>query len=50
MEFASPIWSPWLEHDVQMLEKVKMKSVSMISGIVGDIYEATCKELNIDTL
>ena len=50
MEFASPIWSPWLEHDIQMLEKVKMKAVSMISGIVGDSYEATCKELNIDTL
>ena len=50
MEFASPIWSPWLEHDIQMLEKVKMKAESMISGIVGDSHEAKCKELNIDTL
>ena len=50
MEFASPIWSPWLEHDIQMLEKVKMKAESMISGIVGDSHEAKCKELNIGML
>ena len=26
MEFASPVWSPWLEQDIQMLEKIQKKS------------------------
>ena len=52
IEFASPVWSPWLEQDIQMLEKipVQKKAVSMMSGLVGLNYEEKCKELNLDTL
>ena len=50
MEFASPVWSPWLENDMQMLENIQRKAVSMISVLVWDSHEAKCKELNIGML
>ena len=36
MEFASPVWSPWLEQDIQILEKVQKRAAGMISGLRGD--------------
>ena len=50
MEFASPVWSPWLEQDIQRLETVQKRAVNMISGLVGENYEEKCKELKLDTL
>ena len=50
MEFASPVWSPWLEQDIQILEKVQKRAVGMISGLRGENYEDKCKELKLETL
>ena len=50
MEFASPVWSPWLENDMQMLENIQRQAVSMISVLVWDSHEAKYKELNIGML
>ena len=50
MEFASPVWWPWLEQDIQILERVQKKAVGMISGLKGDNYAEKCKELKLDTL
>ena len=50
VEFASPVWSPWLEQDIQTLEKVQKKAVGMISGLKGENYIEKCKELKLDTL
>ena len=50
MEFASPAWSPWLEGDKTILEKVQQKAVKMISGLKGGNYEEKCRELGLETL
>ena len=50
VEFASPVWSPWLEQDIQTLDKVQKKAVGMISGLKGENYIEKCKELKLDTL
>ena len=50
MEFASPVWSPLLEQEIQALEKVQKKAVGMISGLKGENYNEKCKELKLDTL
>ena len=47
MEFASPVWSPWQELDIQTLEKIQKRAVGMISGLGGESYEEKCKELNL---
>ena len=50
VEFASPVWWPWLEQDIQILERVQKKAVGMISGLKGDNYAEKCKELKLDTV
>jgi hypothetical protein len=50
LEFATPAWAPWLQSDVQMLEKVQEKAVKMISGLKGGDYVEKCRELNLETL
>jgi hypothetical protein len=50
LEFATPAWSPWLQSDIQLLEKVQEKAVKMISGLAGNDYEEKCKELGLETL
>jgi hypothetical protein len=50
LEFATPAWSPWLQSDIQLLEKVQEKAVKMISGLGGKDYEEKCKELGLETL
>ena len=50
VEFASPAWSPWLEADKALLEKVQIKAVNMVAGLKGGTYEEKCKELGLDTL
>jgi ribonucleases P/MRP protein subunit RPP40 len=39
LEFASPVWSPWLEADKEVLEKVQRKAVNIISGLKAKTYE-----------
>jgi hypothetical protein len=50
VEFATPAWSPWLNTDIQLIEKVQEKAVGMISGLKGANYAEKCKELDIETL
>ena len=50
LEFASPAWSPWLKEDKEVLEKVQIKAVGMISGLKGKDYKEKCTEVGIDTL
>ena len=50
LEFASPAWNPWQREDKEILEKVQMKAVGMISGLAGRTYEDRCKELRLETL
>ena len=50
MEFSSPAWSPWLKEDKEILERVQIKAVGMISGLKGKTYIEKCEEPGIDTL
>ena len=50
VEFASPAWCPWNANDIELLEKVQMKAIGMISGLKGENYESKLKELKIQSL
>jgi hypothetical protein len=50
LEFSSPAWSPWLQGDIDTLEKVQEKAVKMVSGLKGTTYQEKCKELGLNTL
>jgi hypothetical protein len=50
LEFSTPAWAPWLQSDIQVLEKVQEKAVKMISGLKGGDYAEKCRELNLETL
>jgi ribonuclease P/MRP protein subunit RPP40 len=39
LEFASPAWSPWLEADKELLEKIQRRAVKMVSGLKAVTYE-----------
>jgi hypothetical protein len=38
LEFASPVWSPWLESDKELLEKIQKRAVNMVSGLKANSY------------
>ena len=50
LEFAAPAWSPWTRNDIDCLEKVQKRAVSMVSGLAGHDYEDRLQELGLDTL
>jgi Reverse transcriptase (RNA-dependent DNA polymerase)/Endonuclease-reverse transcriptase len=50
LEFASVAWNPWLQKDVEVLEKVQKRAVNMVSGLGDQSYEEKCKVLGLDTL
>ena len=49
LEFAVSVWSPWTNADIEVLEKVQMRAVNMISGL-GGTYEEKLQELNLQSL
>jgi hypothetical protein len=38
-------WSPWLETDKAVIEKIQKRAVSMLSGLKGKTYEEKLLEL-----
>ena len=50
LEYAAPVWSPWLTGDIETLEKVQRKMVNMIPGLGGNSYEQKLAEINLDKL
>jgi hypothetical protein len=46
----APAWSPLTGNDIDCLEKVQKRAVSMVSGLEGHDYEDRLKELGLDTL
>lgn len=50
LEFSTPVWNPWLKTDIELLEKVQIRAVNMISGLQGNTYESRLKELKLQTL
>ena len=36
MEFASPVWSPWLENDMQMLENIQRTKLILLDSLLQE--------------
>lgn len=47
LEFSTVAWSPWLSADIELLEKVQRRAVSMVVGLRGATYEEKCTEIGI---
>ena len=50
LEYAAAVWSPWLEKDVEMLERVQKRLIRMISDASGETYEDKLKSIGLTTL
>ncbi len=50
LEYAVPVWSPWLRGEVDLMEKVQKRLVSAIQGLKGESYEEKLLELGIEKL
>ena len=50
MEHAVAAWSPWLERDVEELEKIQKRLVRSLSDVQGENYEEKLKQAGLTTL
>ncbi len=50
LEFSVAAWSPWLEADKEILEKVQRRAIKMVAGLTSTTYEGRLKELGMVTL
>jgi hypothetical protein len=49
LEFSSQSWNPWYQKDVETLERVQKRAISMINGLVGT-YAEKLAQLGMQTL
>ena len=50
LEFAVPVWTPWTQGDIELLEKIQIRMVGMVSGLKGRKYQEKLKKLGLQTL
>jgi len=50
VEYASPIWSPILTCDIDMLEQVQRRFTERLPGMYLFSYEDRLQQLNLDSL
>jgi len=50
LEFAVAAWSPWTVADIECLERVQKRAISMVSGLGDKDYTERLKELGMTTL
>ena len=50
LEYAVQAWCPWLQADIECLEKVQRRAVNMVSGLQGTSYQERLTELGLTTL
>jgi hypothetical protein len=50
LEFSSAAWSPYLQKDIDMLETVQKRAVSMVNGLNGLSYEEKLVTLGLEPL
>lgn len=50
LEFAAPVWSPWLRTDIDKMEAVQRRMVAAVTGLKGRDYYERLEELEITTL
>ena len=50
LEFSVAAWNPWLEKDIECLEKVQKRLIRMLSNVRGSTYEERLKDSGLTTL
>ena len=50
MEYAVQCWSPYLQRDIDLLEKVQRRATKLVLEIKQLSYKERCQALNIQTL
>ena len=50
LEFSTTTWSPWAQADKDILEKVQIRAVNMISGLNSNDYQGKLKEIKLASL
>ena len=50
LDYAAAVWSPWMEKDIEMLEKVQKRLVRMISDTNGESHEERLKSVGLTSL
>ena len=50
LEFGIPVQTPWSQGDIDLMEKVQIRMVRMVSGLKGRNYQEKLKELGLQTL
>ena len=50
LEFSISAWCPWTQADIDTLEKVQKRMVSMIAGLQDMNYESKLKAINLTSL
>ena len=50
LEHAAAAWSPWLEKDIDSLEKVQRRLVRTLSNVRGETYEEKLRDAGLTTL
>ena len=50
LEFAVTAWSPWTVADKECLERVQMRAIKMVSGLISNDYHERLAELGMETL
>ena len=50
VEYASPVWCPYLKKDIKLIENVQKKATKRLYGLRNLSYEERLKKLNLPTL
>ena len=50
MDYCSPVWRPYLQKDINMLEKVQRRATRMVEGYRGLDYFSRLKGMKLTTL
>jgi hypothetical protein len=50
LEYASPVWSPSLVKDINLVESVQRRFTKYLPGLSGKSYEDRLKDLKLDSL
>ena len=50
LEYCSCIWSPWMDADCEVLERVQRRAVKMMCNVKGDTYEEKLKDAELKLL
>ena len=50
LEYATPAWSPYLQHDIAVLERVQRRATKFVTGLYNVPYEDRLRFLGLQTL